>query len=668
MNVTSNYRPDIDGLRAIAVLSVLLFHLDVELFSGGFIGVDVFFVISGFLITRLIVNEINQTNSFSFSKFYTRRIRRLFPAFLTVLILTLIASAILFAPPDLSNLGASALHSIFSVSNIYFWQEAGYFDEAIKLNPLLHTWSLSVEEQFYLVWPALVLFVASRWGMPAVIKVTIAIILSSLLINFVFDQRFILYFWPNTASQNLEDVRAAMFYLGPFRNFELGLGALLVFFVDKRFKNETLNEVMFAVGLLLVLVPMFIFTEDIVFPSYNALIPCLGTAMIIYAGNPTILGRIVNNKLAIGIGLISYSLYLVHWPIITFYKYFNLNKLNATEQTGLAFASILLALVIYKLIEQPLRRPAENVSLAMPNAKFLSSVGVISIIAVLVSSNMWGNYGWLWRIDKDRRAIVSRINNAGQFHVNYYGGSNCKPHLFCSVNEGKNPNIFFVGDSHSQAYAYGLAKIFPDYKFTHLDNRCEYSTFDYCYKGKYHESNFVQRKVDDFKFLKKSSDKIIIAQNWGFKPTHFNTKTKETLDFETIDEYALFLAKELEAVINFLGKERVLVIGQVHRFGRRGNPLSCMSYPLKIKNCRVTSGRFVPRFNKVLGREMQKRNIPFLSPTDVMCKKRNACLNMSDDNYPYFSDSHHLSTWGSAFVVSAFKKDLLAFFKSPTNQ
>lgn len=665
-----SYRPDIDGLRSIAVLSVLLFHLDVELFSGGFIGVDVFFVISGFLITRIIVNEISETGNFSFSRFYTRRIRRLFPAFLTVLIITLLASVFLFAPSDLSNLGASALHAVFSVSNVYFWREAGYFDEAIKLNPLLHTWSLSVEEQFYLVWPALVLFVASRWGMPAVIKVTIAIILSSLLLNFVFDQRFILYFWPNTASQNLEDVRAAMFYLGPFRNFELGLGALLVFFMDRRVKSEFLNEVIFALGLILVLVPMFLFTEEIVFPSYNALIPCIGTVMIIYAGNPKALGRIINNRLAVGVGLISYSLYLVHWPIITLYKYLSFNQLSAVEQTGLAVVSVFLAILIYKFVEQPFRhiQNQNTSSVTMPNARFLFGVGGLCVATVLVTSNMWGNHGWLWRLDGDRRAIVARISNPGQFHVNYYGGSNCKPHLFCSVNADKETNIYFIGDSHSQAYAYGLAKTFPDYKFTHLDNRCEYSTFDYCYKGKYHESNFVDRKVRDFELLKKSTDKIIIAQNWSFKPDHFNTKTKETLEFTTIDDYAVFLAGELEKVTSFLGKHRVLVIGQVHRFGARGNPLSCLSYPIKSNHCETSKGRFIPRFNRVFGEELEKRNIPFLSPTDVMCENRNKCLNMSEDNYPYFSDSHHLSTWGSQFVIEAFKENLAAFFENSNSE
>lgn len=668
MKIETTYRPDIDGLRAIAVLSVLLFHLDAELFSGGFIGVDVFFVISGFLITRLIVSEINETGSFSFSRFYTRRIRRLFPAFLTVLILTLIAAAILFAPSDLSNLGASALHAIFSVSNIFFWKEAGYFDEAIKLNPLLHTWSLSVEEQFYLVWPALLLFVASRWGMSAVIKVTIAIILSSLLINFVFDQRFILYFWPNTASQNLEDIRAAMFYLGPFRNFELGLGALLVFLTDKRLNNESLNEIIFAIGLLLVVMPMFIFTEDIVFPSYNALIPCMGTMMIIYAGNPKIMGRIINNKLAIGLGLISYSLYLVHWPVITFYKYFSFNELSLSEQMGLALVSVFIAFLIYKFIEQPFRRPVNNAEVTMPNAKFLSSIAAISVAAILLTSNMWGNDGWLWRLEGERRAIVARINNPGQFHVNYYGGSNCKPHLFCSVNPDKEPNIYFVGDSHSQAYAYGLAKTFPEYKFTHMDNRCEYSTFDYCYKGKYHESNFVERKAKDFEFLRKSTDKIIIAQNWGFKPKHFNTKTKETLEFDTIESYAAFLANELDAVANFLGKERVLVIGQVHRFGAHGNPLSCISYPYAVTNCKTSKGRFIPRFNQIFGNELAKRNISFLSPTNVMCKKGGQCVNMSEDNFPYFSDSHHLSIWGSELVIGAFQDDLLTFFKSSADK
>ena len=662
MTSPSTYRPDIDGLRAIAVLSVLLFHLDVSVFSGGFIGVDVFFVISGFLITRLIVDEVNNTGGFSFSRFYVRRLRRLFPAFLTVLVLTLVAAVITFSPSDLSNLGGSALHAVFSVSNIYFWQEAGYFDDAIKLNPLLHTWSLSVEEQFYLVWPAMVLFVASRWGMGAVIKALLIVIVSSLLLNFAFDQSVILYFWPNTASQNLEDVRAAMFYLGPFRNFELGLGALLVFFMDKRFKNEFYNEVIFIIGLVLILVPMFIYSENIIFPSYNALVPCIGTTMVIYAGNPKTFGRILDNRVAIWIGLISYSLYLVHWPIITFYKYLNFNALSASEQFSLALISIVVAFLIYKFIEQPFRRPSLNVSAALPNGQFITSISAVSIVAVLVSSNMWANNGWLWRVDSERREVLSRINNPGQFHVNYYGGKDCKPHLFCSVNADKEPNIFFVGDSHSQAYAYGLAEAFPDYKFTHLDNRCEYSTFDYCYKGKYHQSNFVERKAKDFEFLKNSADKIIIAQNWGFKPDHYNTKTGEVIAFDSLQEYAVFLASEIDKVANYLGRDRIIIIGQVHRFGGNGNPLSCISTPIVIDHCKTVRGRFAYRFNLLFEKELKARGLPFLSPTAVMCENKLKCLNIGENKLPLFSDSHHLSIWGSELVVNGFKESLESFF------
>ena len=662
MTSPSTYRPDIDGLRAIAVLSVLLFHLDVSVFSGGFIGVDVFFVISGFLITRLIVDEVKNTGGFSFSRFYVRRLRRLFPAFLTVLVLTLVAAVITFSPSDLSNLGGSALHAVFSVSNIYFWQEAGYFDDAIKLNPLLHTWSLSVEEQFYLVWPAMVLFVASRWGMGAVIKALLIVIVSSLLLNFAFDQSVILYFWPNTASQNLEDVRAAMFYLGPFRNFELGLGALLVFFMHKRFKNEFYNEVIFIIGLVLILVPMFIYSENIIFPSYNALVPCIGTTMVIYAGNPKTFGRILDNRVAIWIGLISYSLYLVHWPIITFYKYLNFNALSASEQFSLALISIVVAFLIYKFIEQPFRRPSLNVSAALPNGQFITSISAVSIVAVLVSSNMWANNGWLWRVDSERREVLSRINNPGQFHVNYYGGKDCKPHLFCSVNADKEPNIFFVGDSHSQAYAYGLAEAFPDYKFTHLDNRCEYSTFDYCYKGKYHQSNFVERKAKDFEFLKNSADKIIIAQNWGFKPDHYNTKTGEVTAFDSLQEYAIFLASEIDKVANYLGRDRIIIIGQVHRFGGNGNPLSCISTPIVIDHCKTVRGRFAYRFNLLFEKELKARGLPFLSPTAVMCENKLKCLNVGENKLPLFSDSHHLSIWGSELVVNGFKESLESFF------
>ncbi len=665
MNQQSTYRPDIDGLRAIAVLSVLLFHLDIAVFSGGFIGVDIFFVISGFLITRIIVTEVKNTGNFSFSNFYLRRFRRLFPALLAVLAVTITIASFLFAPHDLSNFGASTFHAIFSISNIYFWREAGYFDPGVKLNPVLHTWSLSVEEQFYLVWPLTVLFFVTRFGSSALIKVLVFVIISSLLLNLSFDQKIVLYFFPDTTSQNLESIRAAMFYLGPFRNFELGLGALLVFFMHKKIKSNALKEIIFLIGLAMIIVPVFLFTEEITFPSYNALIPCVGVVMVIFANNPRYSGALLSNKFFVKIGLISYSLYLVHWPLIVFYKYWTFSELNLVEQIILGLLSLVLSLFLYEFVEQRWRKPLNpNSQVTMPNSYFVAIASSVSVFFIIATANMWANDGWTWRLNSEKREIFSKIDNPRQFHLKYYGGVNCKPYKFCSVNSDQKRNVFFVGDSHSQQYAYGLAKLFPNLKFTHIDNRCRFSSIDYCNSGRFQESQYVADKVKEFESLRKSNDFIIIGQHWGYKPSYFNTKTKKQIKIKSVEQHVDFLVSEILKTGEYLGKERILIMGQVNRFGNVGSPLSCLGRPILSSACKISKMTHAPRFNNLFKAELEKHGIEFINPTDVMCDFENkTCLNINDKGLPLYSDSGHLSIWGSEYLVAKVQAQLERFLK-----
>lgn len=659
MPTEKHYRADIDGLRAIAVLSVLLFHLDITVFSGGFVGVDVFFVISGFLITRLIVEEIKSTNDFSFINFYIRRARRLLPAFLTVLIITTAIAVLLFSPHDLENFGASAFHSIFSISNIYFWREAGYFDAGIKLNPLLHTWSLGVEEQFYLVWPFVVLFFATRFGINSIIKVLIFVIISSLILNLAFDDSVVFYFSPNTTNQNLESIRAAMFYIGPFRNFELGIGALLVFFMHKRLGNNLINELLFLIGLAFVIVPFFVFDEQTTFPSYNALLPCFGTAMVIFANNPKYSGQILTNPLAVGIGLISYSLYLVHWPLIALYKYWTLQNLTSTEQLCIGVISILLAYSLYRFVEQKWRKPRDKEKTT--NAVFLVSIGTICVLLTLATSNMWAQNGWLWRLDDDRKKLFRTISGADDFHLKYYGGVNCEPYNSCSVNKEQETNIYFIGDSHSQQYAYGFANIFPEYKFTHFDNRCRYNTIYHCYGGKSARLKYFSNKKKDLNVIRKIDDLVVISQYWGSKARHYNTKANKYVSFENTEQYVRFLTKELVKLEKYLGKGRVLIIGQVNRFGQIGNPLTCIGRPLSDKKCQFTPNTDAVSFNALMEQSLTEVSIPFINPTKKMCSD-GQCTNFNSDGKPLYSDPGHLSIWGSEYVVSSFKEDFASFF------
>lgn len=655
------YRPDIDGLRSIAVLSVLFFHLDLHIFSGGFIGVDVFFVISGYLITGIIVSELENKGNFSFTNFYIRRLRRLFPAFLTVLTFTTIACLFLFSPGDLQRYGAALFHSVFSISNIYFWSEAGYFDTNSELNPLLHTWSLSVEEQFYMFWPALAAFLFAKGGLRIVALAIVVLSTTSLAINLLFDQNVIQYLRPETSNNGLEIIRAGMFFLTPFRVFELGIGAILVFLMKHKSSNNLKNEFIFFVGLIMVLVPIFTYTDETVFPSYNALLPCIGTALIIFANNPVYFGSILRNKLAVGIGLISYSLYLVHWPIIVLYKYWKLGELSFTEQFGIGVLSIICSVLIYKFIEQPYRRPITSSSIKLPNATFATAIGIMSAVFLVAGANMFGSRGWEWRLDGKRKAIFARISNPADFHRNFYGGVSCKPSEFCIVNENRGPNVFFIGDSHSQQYAYGLANIFPNHQFTHIDNRCRFNTLDYCYSGKFQGTKFFDQKQDSLEQLKNSSDPIIISQNWGPKRVYYNEKTKQRVKFKTQEKYIKFLVQELILVNDFLGGDRVLVTGQVNKFGKIGDPLSCIGRPIENTRCAASPKSYADEFNQLMSIELKKAGIPFINPTQVTCSKDNSCDNLNSAGMPLYSDSGHLSIWGSLHTVKQLKNQIAEF-------
>jgi peptidoglycan/LPS O-acetylase OafA/YrhL len=331
------YRADIDGLRAIAVVVVILFHLGFERFSGGYVGVDVFFVISGFLITRMIRAQLG-AESFSFSGFYVRRARRLFPALLVTVVASFVAACVLLAPQHLERVGGSTVSALFAVSNFYFWQESGYFDAEATLKPLLHTWSLGVEEQFYLLWPAL-LVALLRCSSRAVLGFLGLASVASLALG---------EYW-------LVSDPAAAFYLLPARVVELALGAAMVWLVDHTPRQRLLLEPLVWIGLSLILYATFDYDETTDFPGLSSLVPCIGAALLVYAGEARYSGWILRSRLAVGIGLISYPLYLIHWPLLVFTRYAKAEALDDFDRLAVAGFSLLGAAAIYRFVENPIR-------------------------------------------------------------------------------------------------------------------------------------------------------------------------------------------------------------------------------------------------------------------------------------------------------------------------
>ncbi|HIO91537.1 MAG TPA: acyltransferase [Leucothrix mucor] len=333
------YRKEIDGLRALAVIPVILFHAGFEWVKGGYIGVDIFFVISGYLITSILLQEL-QDGTFSIRNFYERRARRILPALFFVLLCCLPFAWLWLLPEELKSFGQSLIAVVAFVSNILFWQETDYFTASTDLIPLLHTWSLAVEEQFYIVFP---LFLALFWkgGKRALL----------LMISFVALVSLGLTEW---GWRYFPD---ANFYLIPTRAWELMVGALAAFYLFYKPQVQGLfGDIASFLGLLMILLALFLLDKTMPFPSLYALFPIVGTALIIlFATSNTLVGKILSLRIFVGIGLISYSAYLWHQPVFVFARAYQMDNLSDLMAIILSAVALLLGYLSWRYIERPFR-------------------------------------------------------------------------------------------------------------------------------------------------------------------------------------------------------------------------------------------------------------------------------------------------------------------------
>ncbi len=332
------YLPDIDGLRAVAVLAVVLFHLKIAGFDGGYVGVDIFFVISGFLISGLIRDRA-ETGNFSFSDFYARRVSRLLPAVLATVGVTALASIFILQPDALGSFALSAAASVFSAANFIFYFESGYWDASAELKPLLHLWSLGVEEQFYVFWPAFIIFMAKtsravyKWGLIALGLLSFAACVHYTPID-----------------------SAASFYLLPFRVWQFALGALALEFWRNYPLTEFPRQVLRSLGLALCGFSIATFSENTSFPGWLAVVPSAGAALVLISAHETSSSVWLSNSLARWLGRMSYALYLVHWPPIALYRHFSVSELTPEIKAGLALITVILALILHYGVERQFYR------------------------------------------------------------------------------------------------------------------------------------------------------------------------------------------------------------------------------------------------------------------------------------------------------------------------
>lgn len=334
-----DYRPDIDGLRAVAVLLVVLYHSELGC-AGGFIGVDVFFVISGYLITRNILRD-HSAGTFTLSTFWRRRILRLFPASAVMTLATLLAGSVFLLPGDYEELAESALMQLCVSSNIYFWRQSDYFAGPSDLKPLLHTWSLAVEEQFYIIYPTVLLLLLRRPGGRLAVPLGLATVAS-----------FFLSVW------GVRTYPDATFFLLPTRAWELLLGALICLAPKSIAPASSIREGLAFSGLGAIVLTGFFYWEEMTFPAEAALVPCLGASAVIWSntGRLTSVGRLLSFRPAVLVGMISYSLYLWHWPILVYLRHRGGGILSREASVAAVIASFAAAFLSWLALEQPFRR------------------------------------------------------------------------------------------------------------------------------------------------------------------------------------------------------------------------------------------------------------------------------------------------------------------------
>ena len=429
------YRAEIDGLRALAVLPVILFHAGFEWFSGGFVGVDVFFVISGYLITNIIISEMAE-GKFSIINFYERRARRILPALFFVMAVCLPFAWLWLSQNDLKNFGQSLVAVSTFSSNILFWLESGYFDTAAELKPLLHTWSLAVEEQYYILFP-IFLMLTWRLGIKWVLILLSVVFLLSL----------------GVAQWGAYNKPSANFFLLPTRGWELLVGVFAAFYLkyNTHLKSHILNQALSLLGIGMILYSILIFDKTIPFPSLYALVPTFGTALPILCAIPkTFVYRFLSLKYIVGIGLISYSAYLWHQPLLAFARHRHqlFGDLSNFMLVGLCGASLVMAWFSWRFIEAPFRKK----DIFNRKIIFISSVLSIFIFCSL------GLFLHVSNFQPDKVFLSEKeISIPKKYGGFVEQGRQCSfPNLlkgdkYCEVfGEGQLGKVIIIGDSHAR--------------------------------------------------------------------------------------------------------------------------------------------------------------------------------------------------------------------------
>jgi peptidoglycan/LPS O-acetylase OafA/YrhL len=646
------YRPEIDGMRAIAVLGVLLFHAGFPAFSGGYAGVDVFFVISGYLITRTILTGID-AGQFSYIGFFVNRVRRLYPAFLTTIGISLLVGAMLLSPPYMKKLAEAAITSVLCVSNIYFWSEAGYWDIESAFKPLLHTWSLSVEEQFYFVWPPLLMLVSrAKNRRSARIVLVVMVGLTSLLF---------------TAYLSRHHARAT-FYWMPWRAFEFMIGAAVIWLeAAARPRGRLWLELMAAGGLAMIIVPFLAYADRTPFPFPGALSPCIGTALLIWAGGSCLTSRLWTNSPMIWTGRISYSLYLVHWPLIIYYAYWRYDPLSEFEGIGLVIGSVALAIPLNAFVENRFKR--SRAPTGSSDAVFLPATAAVAVGIVAIALTAKLDDGWPWRLQREplNPAILAKLT----------------PWCRAATGLCDGPGtVALIGDSHADHFAGAVAE---SLKQAGLRGAL-YKTINACalMQDSYAVDTLDQRPINQCRIAQQEWRNRLEAENpalvilssfWmygvsnSFAARYVDDRSTEMPDLA--QSRARFERKIAETVDRLTAnKRKVIILGSTVLVDK--SPADCYGRPdilhsLHCEKLNVVSDPEAQAYLAAFFRKLvaDRSDVLYIDIARALCD--DTLCQLAENRTSLYLDRHHLTPYGAMWVHDRAFKPLTDFARRLRN-
>jgi peptidoglycan/LPS O-acetylase OafA/YrhL len=617
------YRPDIDGLRALAVLSVVVYHAFPSALKGGFIGVDIFFVISGFLISSIIFDSLER-RSFDFLEFYSRRIRRIFPALALVLTACLACGWFLLLADEYEALGKYVAAGAAFISNFTLWNESGYFDTSAHSKPLLHLWSLAIEEQFYLFWPLLLWLAYRRHS--SFLALTLFIAISSFAINV----------WSVTSNP------VAAYYSPLSRFWELMIGGVLAYVVlhqPEYFRRH--SEARSAAGLLLIAAALLLLRDDRMFPGWWALMPTVGTFLILSALPTTWLNRhILGNRWLVWIGLISYPLYLWHWPLL--YLSYLISLPSRWSRLVAVLASVLLAAMTYLFIERPIRRAGQ----LRASASYL--VTGMALCGVLGLSIYFGD-GFGFRLPPQLNQFARSAPRDLSYDCELYDRSNFLPKCTAVL---RRPAVFIWGDSHANSLAAGFIPLQRPGGISMLE-----VTGLGCPPLLHFKSNDNKKceEINDYAMHSiriAKPDIVVVHANWSAYNLSGLDSTVQQLKNVGANEIVL-----LGPVPQWNGS----LLRSILRCWRPRTPSEELP---RYSQCGLDPR--VPELDSLLRQTARRLEIKYISPYQALCNA-DGCLTHVDVGGDQLTtyDYGHLSVGAAEYLVSVIGKDLFSTSAMP---